>query len=54
MSFHQLKLLNLMIQRHYKLAIKHDIDDNRMVYASYTTAVKAGGNNPNARSSRSL
>ena len=32
----------------YKLAIKHDIDDNRMVYASYTTAVKAGGNNPNA------
>ncbi len=33
----------------YKLAVKHDIDDNRMVYASYTTAVKAGGNNPNAQ-----
>ena len=32
----------------YKLAIKHDLDDDRMVYASYTTAVKAGGNNPNA------
>jgi len=31
----------------YKLAIKHDFDDNRMMYASYTTAVKAGGNNPN-------
>ena len=31
----------------YKLAIKHDIDNDRMVYASYTTAVKAGGNNPN-------
>ena len=31
----------------YKLAIKHDIDDDRMVYTSYTTAVKAGGNNPN-------
>ena len=32
----------------YKLAIKHDFDDNRMMYASYTTAVKGGGNNPNA------
>ena len=31
----------------YKLAIKRDISDDRMVYASYTTAVKAGGNNPN-------
>ena len=31
----------------YKLAIKHDFDDNRMMYASYTTATKAGGNNPN-------
>lgn len=31
----------------YKLAIKHNIDDDRMVYSSYTTAVKAGGNNPN-------
>ena len=32
----------------YKLAIKHDFDNNRMMYASYTTAVKGGGNNPNA------
>ena len=31
----------------YKLAVKHDFDDNRMMYASYTTATKAGGNNPN-------
>jgi len=31
----------------YKVAIQHDFDDDRMVYASYTTAVKAGGNNPN-------
>ena len=31
----------------YKLAIQHDIDNDRMVYASYTTAIKAGGNNPN-------
>jgi len=30
----------------YKLAIKHDLSDNQMVYASYTTATKAGGNNP--------
>jgi outer membrane receptor protein involved in Fe transport len=30
----------------YKLAIQHNIADNQMVYASYTTAVKAGGNNP--------
>jgi outer membrane receptor protein involved in Fe transport len=30
----------------YKLAIQHNITDDRMVYASYTTAVKAGGNNP--------
>ena len=32
----------------YKFALKHDIDDNKMVYTSYTTAVKAGGNNPNS------
>ena len=32
----------------YKLALQHDLDDNRMVYTSYTTAVKAGGNNPNS------
>ena len=32
----------------YKLAIQHDLSDNQMVYASYTTAVKAGGNNPNS------
>ena len=30
----------------YKLAIQHNLTDDRMVYASYTTAVKAGGNNP--------
>ena len=30
----------------YKLAIQHDLSDNQMVYASYTTATKAGGNNP--------
>jgi outer membrane receptor protein involved in Fe transport len=32
----------------YKMAIQHNLDDNKMVYASYTTAVKAGGNNPNS------
>ena len=32
----------------YKLALQHDLSDNQMVYASYTTAVKAGGNNPNS------
>ena len=32
----------------YKLAIQHDLSDNQMVYASYTTASKAGGNNPNS------
>ena len=31
----------------YKLAVQHNIDNDKMVYASYTTAVKAGGNNPN-------
>ena len=31
----------------YKLALQHDLSDNVMVYGSYTTAVKAGGNNPN-------
>jgi outer membrane receptor protein involved in Fe transport len=31
----------------YKLALQHDISDNVMVYGSYTTATKAGGNNPN-------
>jgi len=30
----------------YKLAIQHDISDDQMVYASYTTANKAGGFNP--------
>ena len=30
----------------YKLAIQHDISDDQMVYVSYTTATKAGGNNP--------
>ena len=30
----------------YKVALQHDLSDNQMVYASYTTAVKAGGNNP--------
>tara|TARA_X000000368_G_scaffold147944_2_gene116671 strand:- start:1588 stop:4296 length:2709 start_codon:yes stop_codon:yes gene_type:complete len=32
----------------YKLAIQHNLDDNQMIYASYTTATKAGGNNPNS------
>ena len=32
----------------YKFALQHDLDDNKMVYTSYTTAVKAGGNNPNS------
>jgi outer membrane receptor protein involved in Fe transport len=32
----------------YKLAIQHNLSDNQMVYASYTTATKAGGNNPNS------
>ena len=32
----------------YKLAIQHNLADNQMVYASYTTATKAGGNNPNS------
>ena len=31
----------------YKLAIQHNLNDDVMVYGSYTTAVKAGGNNPN-------
>ena len=30
----------------YKVALQHDLSDDQMVYASYTTAVKAGGNNP--------
>ena len=30
----------------YKIALQHDLNDNQMVYASYSTAVKAGGNNP--------
>ena len=30
----------------YKVSVKHNISDNRMVYASYTTANKAGGSNP--------
>ena len=32
----------------YKFAIQHNLADNQMVYASYTTATKAGGNNPNS------
>ena len=32
----------------YKVALQHDLADNQMVYASYTTATKAGGNNPNS------
>ena len=32
----------------YKVALQHDLADNQMVYASYTTAQKAGGNNPNS------
>ena len=30
----------------YKLALQHNLSDDQMVYASYTTAAKAGGNNP--------
>ena len=30
----------------YKVALQHDLSNNQMVYASYTTATKAGGNNP--------
>jgi outer membrane receptor protein involved in Fe transport len=30
----------------YKIALQHDLNDNQMVYASYSTAIKAGGNNP--------
>jgi len=30
----------------YKAALQHDLSNNQMVYASYTTATKAGGNNP--------
>tara|TARA_B100000963_G_C22637113_1_gene678209 strand:- start:3058 stop:6168 length:3111 start_codon:yes stop_codon:yes gene_type:complete len=29
-----------------KIAIQHNLSDDSMVYASYSTAVKAGGNNP--------
>ena len=31
----------------YKVALQHDLSDDVMIYGSYTTAVKAGGNNPN-------
>jgi len=31
----------------FKLAIQHNLGEDSMVYASYTTATKAGGNNPN-------
>ena len=31
----------------YKMAIQHFINDNSMVYASYTTGLKAGGTSPN-------
>ena len=31
----------------YKVALQHDLSDDVMVYGTYTTAVKAGGNNPN-------
>ena len=30
----------------YKLALQHNLNDDQMVYASYSTAAKAGGNNP--------
>tara|TARA_B100000767_G_scaffold122781_1_gene116946 strand:- start:11284 stop:14193 length:2910 start_codon:yes stop_codon:yes gene_type:complete len=30
----------------YKFAIQHDVSDDQMFYFSYTTATKAGGNNP--------
>jgi len=31
----------------YKIALQHDLSDDVMIYGSYTTATKAGGNNPN-------
>ena len=31
----------------YKLAVQHNLNDNSMVYASYTTGLKAGGTSPN-------
>ncbi len=31
----------------YKLAVQHSLNDNSMVYASYTTGLKAGGTSPN-------
>ena len=31
----------------YKLAVQRDLNDNSMVYASYTTGLKAGGTSPN-------
>ena len=31
----------------YKMAVQHFINDNSMVYASYTTGLKAGGTSPN-------
>ena len=31
----------------YKMAVQHYINDNSMVYASYTTGLKAGGTSPN-------
>ena len=31
----------------YKLAVQHNINDDSMVYASYTTGLKAGGTSPN-------
>ena len=31
----------------YKLAVQHNLNENSMVYASYTTGLKAGGTSPN-------
>ena len=31
----------------YKIAVQHNLNDDSMVYASYTTGVKAGGTSPN-------
>ena len=31
----------------YKLAVQHNLNDDSMVYASYTTGLKAGGTSPN-------
>ena len=47
-GFHPTQVIETDDAIGYKLAIQHNLADNQMVYASYTTATKAGGNNPNS------